>query len=41
MTSRRGRDLGQRITAAAATGQPALTSLVTRPRTDQDAVTTR
>jgi len=39
MTGRRGRVLEQWMTAAAATGEPALTSFVTGLRADQDAVT--
>jgi transposase len=39
MTGRRGRDLEQWMTAAAASGEPTLTSFVTGLRADQDAVT--
>jgi hypothetical protein len=39
MTERRGRDLEQWMTAATATGEPALRSFVTGLRADQDAVT--
>jgi hypothetical protein len=39
MNERRGRDLEQWMTAAIATGEPALRSFVTGLRADQDAVT--
>jgi transposase len=39
MTGRRGRDLEQWMTSAAASGEPALTSFVTGLRADHDAVT--
>jgi transposase len=39
MTERRGRDLEEWMTAAAASGEPALQSFVTGLRADQDAVT--
>lgn len=39
MTGRRGRDLEQWMTSAAATGEPSLQSFVTGLRADQDAVT--
>jgi transposase len=39
MTERRGRDLEQWMTAAAASGEPALQSFVTGLCADQDAVT--
>jgi len=41
MTERRGRDLEKWMTAAIATGEPALRSFVTGLRADQDAVTAR
>jgi hypothetical protein len=39
MTGRHGRELERWMTTAAAAGEPALTSLVTGLRADQDAVT--
>jgi transposase len=39
MTGRRGRELEQWMTAAAASGEPALKSFVTGLRADQDTVT--
>jgi len=41
MTERRGRDLEDWMTAATASGEPALQSFVTGLRADQDAVTRR